>query len=141
LVAKISFASTLRVDSASALIISMAHGNSEELKNEKENKGKNDNNSELDFQIQLVDSQGNEATLDVSQIKKLTPPLKVQYVKLKGVNQENYGDTWEPTLETFELPIHRFSRTSALLDIKQINFIFNRTERGVLILDEVSLNH
>ncbi|MBZ0244592.1 MAG: hypothetical protein K8H85_01470, partial [Cyclobacteriaceae bacterium] len=108
----------------------------------KENKKEGDESSELNFQIQLMDSLGNEAVINISDVKKITPRLKVQYVKLKGLNQENYGDVWEPTMETFELPIAAFSSQTVRLDhFKSITLNFNKTEKGVLILDEIGLKN
>ncbi|MEQ9413725.1 MAG: hypothetical protein RIF39_07835 [Cyclobacteriaceae bacterium] len=138
---RITFKSTIPVDSSSSLLFSMAQGDAGELKTGDAKKEKEPNESnELDFQIQLMDSLGNDAVVDISNVKKLTPRLKVQYVKLKGLNQENYGATWEPTMETFELPLSVFNNTKVRLDhLKSITINFNKTEKGVLILDEIGL--
>lgn len=136
----ITFKSSIPVDSSSSLLFSMAQGDISMLKTGDEKSEIEAN--ELNFQIQLMDSLGNDAVVDISNIKKLTPRLKVQYVKLKGLNQENYGDVWEPTMETIELPISVFNTNQLQLDhIKSINLNFNRTEKGVLILDEIGLKH
>ncbi|MEQ8424674.1 MAG: hypothetical protein RIA63_08175 [Cyclobacteriaceae bacterium] len=142
---QITFQSSINTGISTSLLISMARGNPEDLKSKKgDSKEENSNteSSDLNFQIQLIDSLGNEAVLDISAIKKLTPRLEIQYLKLKGLSKENYGSLWEPTLETFELPIHRFtSPAGALHSIKFVKFNFNRSERGVLILDEVAVIH
>lgn len=142
---KITFKSSLPIDPSSSLLFSMAQGNVDELKDkdgDKENKKKGDESSELNFQIQLMDSLGNEAVINISDVKKITPRLKVQYVKLKGLNQENYGDVWEPTMETFELPMAAFTSQKVRLDhFKSISLNFNKTEKGVLILDEIGLKN
>lgn len=138
---KITFKSPIAIDSSSTLLFSMAQGDASELKKgDKKSKNDNDESNEMNFQIQLMDSLGNDAVVDISNIKKLTPPLKVQYVKLKGLNQQNYGDTWEPTMETFELPISVFQGANIPLNhLKSISINFNSTEKGVLILDEIGL--
>ena len=80
--------------------------------------------------------------LDIIEIKKLTPRLNIQYVKLKGLNKDNFGDEWEPTPEYFEIPIQSFKSASGhLLNIKEIKFSFEKSVQGVLILDEIGLNH
>lgn len=140
----ITLESNLKIDSTLALMISMAEGNEAELKtkNDEKNKEKNDDKLPLNFSIQLLDSAGNKASLDIIEIKKLTPRLKIQYVKLKGLNQESFGDDWEPTPEYFEIPIQSFkSSNTHLLNIKEIRFNFDKSEHGVLILDEIGLNH
>ena len=139
----ISFKISVPFDTSSSLLLTMAHGDDKELDKNKDSKDKSDkanDPTELNFQIQLTDSLGNEAVIDIDDVKKIAPLLKVQYVKLKRLNQENYGDSWEPTMETFELPLHRFNQKPAgLKGIKNIKLNFNRTERGVLLLDEISL--
>ena len=140
---RISFNAPIAVDSSSSLLFSMAQGDIKELKlADKESHAPADGPRELNFQVQLTDSLGNDAVVDISDIKKPTPRLEVQYLKLKGPNQEGYGEVWEPTLETFELPLSRFKNPKARLGhIKSININFNGTENGVLILDEISLRH
>ena len=140
---RISFNAPIAVDSSSSLLFSMAQGDINELKlADKESHAPADGPRELNFQVQLTDSLGNDAVVDISDIKKPTPRLEVQYLKLKGPNQEGYGEVWEPTLETFELPLSRFKNPKARLGhIKSININFNGTENGVLILDEISLRH
>ena len=138
---KITFNSSISIDSSSTLLFSMAQGDIRELKSgDKKNENTSNESNELNFQIQIMDSLGTEAVVDISNIKKLTPQLKVQYVKLKGLNQENYGDIWEPTMETFELPISAFQGANTPLNhLKSISLNFNSTEKGVLILDEIGL--
>lgn len=142
---QITFKHAQGIDSLSSLLISMARGDLDELKkitDKKEEKTKPADAQDLNFEIQLVDSLGNKASVEINAIKKLTPLLKVQFVKLKGLNEEDYGDVWEPTLETFELPMQQFKGLNTPFQhIKSIIFNFNRTDRGVLILDEVSLHH
>jgi len=143
---KISFPTSIALDSSTTLLLTMARGDLGELAkgsdDKKEDKSNEDTVVDLDFQIRLTDSLGNEAHLYIGDVKKLAPQLKVQYVKLKGLNQDNFGDLWEPALETFELPIKQFKLTkNKLSNLKEIEFIFDRTERGVLILDEVSLSN
>ncbi len=141
---RLSLANSIDIDSTSSLFLTMAQGSLQELELKKDQTDKKDEveQVELNFRVQLVDSLGNESWLEINNIKKMTPQLKVQFVKLPGLNKENFGDSWEPTLETFELPIRRFEGAGkSLKGIKQVNLIFDRSEKGVLILDEISLHH
>ncbi len=139
---QISFSPSIEFDSSSSLFLSMAVGDINQLQNKADNKKEQDERDmgiELNFQIQLIDSLGNEANINISDFKKLTPMLKVQYVKLNGLNQDNFGDPWEPTLETFELPLNRFKNSGSLSGIKTTKFNFIRSKKGVLILDEIGI--
>jgi len=139
----ISFKSSISLNSTASLFFSMAQGDINELKTgEKKNENDSNDPQELNFQIQIIDSLGHDAIMDINDIKKLTPRLKVQYTKIKSLSEEDYGDAWEPTLETFELPLSRFKITDVQLDhLKSININFNKTEKGVLILDEIGLQN
>ncbi len=138
---RIDFSKSIPIDSIYALMISMAPGNPDEL-----NKygGEKDQKSEADptinFQVQLEDSLGNTAIADIGKLKKLKPRLKVQFVKLRWLHTENYGDVWEPTMETVELPVDQFMSAAPLKALKSIIFDFSPSDKGVLILDEISLS-
>ena len=134
----ITFNSNLNIDSISALQISMSRGDIAELKLDKGEETKSDQS--LNFSIHLIDSAGNMATAEIHDIKKFTPQLKIQFVKIKGLNQANYGNEWEPTLEFFEIPIAIF-KGGHLNGLKEIVFTFDKSENGVVILDEIGLNH
>lgn len=134
---KITFTPAITMDSAGSLYFTIAQGDQSELKSKADKSDKPHKFNELNFQIQLEDSLGNTSSIEINEIKKVTPQLKVQYVKLKGLNQENYGDTWEPALETFELPLNKLKSVPGTL--KNITFQFNKTPKGVLILDEIGL--
>jgi len=59
---------------------------------------------------------------------------------LMVLNEENFGSTWEPTLESIEIPISAFEGTEEITHIKTIKFLFNRTPKGVLIVDEIGFS-
>ena len=138
----ISLKSPIRIDSSLALIFYAGQGDESELKSKKTTTDSISKISQLNFEILLEDSLGNTSVINLNTVKKITPRLKVQYVKLKGLNQQNFGDVWEPTLEYFEIPVSQFnSQKEGLKHIYRIRFKFNLTNRGVVIIDEIGLNH
>lgn len=134
---KIDFAKSVGLDSTHSLLLTMARGDEKGLKSGNKDKSKEDesDSAELNFEIHLTDSLGGKAIFELNKVKKLSPRLQVQFVKLKWLNNENYGDTWEPTLETVELQL----RHSYISHLKSIQFVFNKSEKGVLILDNIGL--
>ena len=133
---KIDFTSGIEIDSTHSLLITMARGDENSLKSDDKDKSKEGHSTDdLNFEIHITDSLGGKAIFELNDIKKLSPRLQVQFVKLKGLNNENFGNTWEPTLETVELPL----RHSYISKLKTIEFVFNKSERGVLILDNIGL--
>ena len=54
--------------------------------------------------------------------------------------EEKYGDDYERTLQRYELPLSEFIQSNPEIDpknIETIRFIFDRTEEGVIILDDI----
>lgn len=139
----ITLPASIPVNSNASLLISLGRGDEKELK-KKDNSDEEESeetSDDLQFDVQLTDSLGHVASLDISSIKKIAPRLKVQYVKLKGVNEEDFGNVWEPTLQTFEIPLRNIlSSENVLNNIKNINFIFSKSKKGVIILDEIGLS-
>ncbi len=138
----LSFLKSIELSAINALFISMAQGDPSELKNEKsETKKKDEKEIAVNFTIQLEDSLGQQVQVELNSVKKLAPRLKVQFEKL-DLLQKNYGSTWEPAFETFEIPRARFeSASKSLKNIKYIRFIFDRTPRGVIIVDDIGVRN
>jgi len=93
-----------------------------------------------DFTLILEDTLGNVSKTRLSQIAALSPPLDIQFLKLKGINKDVYGDTWEPTLETIEIDFDDLNNTQSPIEIgalKKIRFVFDATNEGVLIINEI----
>ena len=64
----------------------------------------------------------------------MTPPLKVQFLKLERLNRKRFPKNWEPTFQSYEIPLARFAE----LDVEQLAGIRFRTEgSGVVILDDI----
>jgi len=97
----------------------------------------------LDISIELVDYQGNSAQLKLSEFRNIPPVLESQFTKM---NQENnlYGNSYEPTLQVFELPLSRFFKANPEFDpvlLKKINFVFDQSREGVIILDRIGIGN
>lgn len=139
---KVTFEKPLAVSEGYTLLFSMGRGNPDELKDKNEEvvSDKFDEKAELNFRIQITDSLGNQVSTELKKWKRIAPRLKVQYVKLTGINQQNYGNVWEPALETVEVPLKQLvDKGQSLQSIKHIELIFNDTPSGVLILNEIAL--
>ena len=95
--------------------------------------------SKLDFIIILIDSMGNSGQLKLSEIKSIIPPLQVQYLKLKDVNDDIYGNTWEAALDDVRIDLDRFGNEVDLTAIKQIEFRFDQTDKGKIFINEIGV--
>ncbi|MCP5275128.1 MAG: hypothetical protein H6936_09815 [Burkholderiales bacterium] len=129
-----------------SLLLSMAAGNPGELgvNNKGNYTGENDLNddgkAELNFTIQLTDAQNNRLSISSDAIKKIAPRLKINFMKLKSLNKY-WGDSWEPSLESFEYPLTDFDGDMEKFGkLHSIKFIFNKTDHGVLIMDNLGFS-
>ena len=89
----------------------------------------------LELVVELEDAEGRRGTIALSEIAPLTPPLETQFLKLARLNRKIYKSSWEPTLESFEIPLARFGD----IDLGRVSAIRFRHQsgEGVVILDDV----
>ena len=84
--------------------------------------------------LELEDASGATQAVAVSDIAPITPPLKVQFLKLERLNRKRFPKNWEPTFQSYEIPLARFEK----LDVEALAAIRFRTEgSGVVILDDI----
>jgi dienelactone hydrolase len=94
----------------------------------------------LDWTVELTDAAGNVATVPLSVDSQLYPLLKA----IPG--RAEFLDDTQPTeilFRRFELPLASFTSAAAEFNqnwIAQIRFIFDRTAKGAIILDNISLS-
>jgi len=131
------------------LVFALSEGNPKELEDEKtkeadkvkeEDKELETLNSKTDFTIILEDSLGTTASLRANEVIQLLPRWEIQYLKLKDQNTEQYGDLWEPTLANYQVPLSYFVQEFPdlkLSSLKKIEFRFDRSVSGVIILDRI----
>ncbi|MCP4658177.1 MAG: hypothetical protein GY856_22425 [bacterium] len=92
-----------------------------------------------DLSIELVTADGTSSRLALSELRRIPTVLESRFTKLP-TESFAYGKKWEPTLQTFELPLGRFADELPGFDpstLKTIRFVFDRTPEGVIILDEI----
>ena len=93
----------------------------------------------VDFTVELNDSNGQVSSIPVSEIISIMPPLEVKYMRYKKF-ESWFGKSSEPTLQTVSIPINLFKEKNpkfSIENLEQIKFIFNKTSKAVIILDEI----
>ena len=131
---EITLSNALDKDFYQSLSLAMARGDYKALKAE------GDEEEDLDFTIELIDSSGNSASTTVSPIKKIAPRVQVKYNKIDDMNGR-FGNKWEAALETFEFQWNNFHGMEALENIQKIKFVFDQTKNGALIISEIGASH
>ncbi|MBS3820040.1 hypothetical protein KGY73_11150 [bacterium] len=119
----------------------------EKAEKKKDRKKKKDEEKEkpgkpLDISIQLVDSEGNSAKLPLSEFREIPPVLKSRFTKMRK-ESHIYGNSYEPTLQIFELPLSDFTEMAPEFDLsglEKIRFVFDRSEKEVIILDRIGID-
>lgn len=94
----------------------------------------------VDFTVELVSREGRVAALPLSAFRPLQPVLKVRLTKWDAFEQGFYKASWEPVFQTFELPLERFRAAQSGFEpgsLKAIRLRFDRTPKGVVILDQI----
>lgn len=121
---------------------SVKKNNEKEEKDKKKDEKKDEEEKSkipVDFTIELTDSNGAVSSMQVSEFISIMPPLKTTYLRYKKL-EKWYGKSSEPTLQTVAIPMELFlSKNSEFVveDLKHIKFIFNKTRKAVIILDEI----
>ncbi len=129
--------------------------NDENLENQNENKNSKDDDEKkdkkekdededkpeipVDFTIELTDANGQVSAILISEIISIMPPLKTTYLRYKKM-ESRYGKSSEPTLQTVAIPMNVFKEKNPEFEVEhldQIRFIFNKTRKAVIILDEI----
>ncbi|EDL66201.1 poly(ethylene terephthalate) hydrolase family protein [Bacillus sp. SG-1] len=93
-----------------------------------------------DFTVRLKMNNGQSAEVSLSETLPLAPALHIQHTKTWFYQKSRYGNTHEPVLQTFHIPIAKF--TAQGLDINRVNkieFVFDKTDQGKIFLDEIGV--
>lgn len=96
----------------------------------------------VDFTIELMGRDGTVARIPLSRFQTLPPALKVTFTKSKAMDKRRYRSASEPVLQTYELPLSVFVETEPRFrpaELKAVRFVFDRTEKGVIILDRIGV--
>lgn len=95
----------------------------------------------LDWTIELTDAAGNTATLPLSHDSMLYPQINAL------PRRAGFLDSAEPSevlFRRFELPLDQFVATSPRFEqasIARISFIFDRSTKGAVIMDDLSITY
>jgi hypothetical protein len=94
------------------------------------------------FRIELTDAAGEIAEVQSKDHVTLAPPMRVQFLKNKALNDERYNSSWEPILQHFELPLAAIAASNPSFDLestREIRFRFDQAPEGVIILDDIGI--
>lgn len=88
----------------------------------------------VDFNINLISSTNDTIQTSLAEYKQLAPKLKVKYMKLEQMNG-SFGGNWEIAMESVSIPLT--SSSTEPLSISAIEFVFDKTDQGLIALDNI----
>ncbi len=91
----------------------------------------------IDLTLEVTDRMGNAARLPLSHYSKLQPQIEAEIQKASFMSSVPSS---EVVYQTFEFPLGDFAAVTPKLDpaaLRSIRLVFDRTEKGVVILDGV----
>ncbi len=94
------------------------------------------------IQIEIEDLAGEKSRLDLAELRPIAMPLEVQFLKLAWLNREAHGRTWEPTLQSYEVPFDTFVARNGRIDLARlatIRFLLASEKGSVVVLDDVAV--
>jgi hypothetical protein len=132
----------------------------EKQKNKEKEKEKDKKKEPVDFTVELVTADGANAQLLLSQFAPVLPILKVKYTKWGYLEKHWYHSPSEPVFRIYELPLAAFAQALKspqrqgspaellrgsgqarsgfdLRKLRTIRFRFDRTQKRVILLDEI----
>ncbi|HEX3525607.1 MAG TPA: hypothetical protein VH988_00945 [Thermoanaerobaculia bacterium] len=105
----------------------------------REKREKKEGKEPLDLSIELVTADGTAVRLPLSRFHPVPVPLKSRFTKLAD-ESDLYGKSWEPVLQTFEIPLAAFAAANPHFTpatLREIRLVFDRSPEGMVILDDV----
>jgi len=108
-------------------------------KGEDEDKDKDEKPEPVDLTIEMVLADGRTASIPLSSVRQLVPPLKSRFSKMP-TEEWAFGGAWEPILQTVEIPLSIFIDEMPDFDpsmVSAISLLFDRTPEGMVIVDDI----
>jgi dienelactone hydrolase len=133
----------LTTTEGSVLVFSLADGNEDPTPEDGEVRGETapDARGPIDLTVEVVDGGGEIARLPLSHFSFLQPQLKAQLGKAGFMSP---FPTSEAVLNHFEFPLADFAAVNPAFDstdVAEIRLVFDRTEAGVVVLDNVGFRN
>jgi len=105
--------------------------------NDKDKKDDKKKDEPIDLTIEVSDSAGETARLPLSAAGRLQRQIETHVLKFDWMAQTKRN---EPLFQSFAFPLRAFASANPkwnAASLRSVRFIFDRTEKGVIILDDV----
>jgi predicted dienelactone hydrolase len=97
----------------------------------------------LDLTIALEDSDGESARVPLSTVGPIHPALSVRIAKWEWLEKKFFKMFSERIFQTYQIPISHFTENNAAFNptkLETIRFVFDRSPKGTIMLDEIGIS-
>jgi hypothetical protein len=129
------------VSEAGTLVFSLARMEAENTANSDAESSAGPSEGGMGIHVELVDQDSTTVRVPLRRYGTVPPVLHTQYLKLKRLSGQ-FGNTWEPTLQTYEIPLSEVVAQESAFDVddlQSIAFVPNRRQGGQIALDNVGM--
>ncbi len=97
----------------------------------------------VDLRIELVDAEGRSARVALSAYGPIRRPLETRLLRRRDLEEERFSALSELVLQTYSVPLADFTRLRPALELRslaEIRLVFDRTDSGTVIVDDVGIS-
>ena len=107
-------------------------------------RGTDDEDEEpIDLSIEVVDAQGRSSKVALSAYGPIRRPLEMHILRRRDLEAARFPALFELVLQTYSIPLSDFTRLRPALDLrtlKEIRLVFDLTEAGTVVVDDVGIS-
>jgi hypothetical protein len=119
------------------------HAKDKKQKNKRSKIDEDYKSKPLDLTIELRDSDGESARLPISSVGPIHPALPVRLAKWKWLEKKMFKMFSERIFQTYQIPFSHFTENNAAFNpakLETIRFVFDRSPKGTIMLDDVGIS-
>lgn len=95
-----------------------------------------------DLSVEVVDGSGRTARLALSEFGPVRRPITSYVYRRKGRDEARFGALYEQVLQTYVIPLERFTRATpgfTASDVREIRLVFDKTAVGQVHVDNIGI--
>ena len=122
-------------------------GDEERAAEEAEEEGREEGDEDeekppLALTVAAVDADGDTARVSLTDYGPLRRPLTIRILRRHDLEDDRFANPWELILQHFSIPLSDFAEENRAFDpktLRAISLVFDRTEKGTVVVDDVGL--
>ena len=106
-------------------------------------KEENREGTPIDVTVEITDALGRSAGLILSDYGAIRPPLQMNILRRRDMEEQTYEQNYELVLQTFSIPLSDFIELNPKLDLRKlstIRLVFDPAIQGSVIVDDIGIS-